>query len=241
MKQNGLSMLYFVVSCVLHVSFCLFFMLSFDKNSPLPVVQNDDTDKQIISASLVTLPPSVQVVDVIHPPVPVVTPVSVDAIPIKKVEKKVAEKPKPKPKMVVPKIFQPAAIADEFAKELKQHPLKPSKATLLKSDKSVKETQMHGEINKFTALILQAISAQWLVPSGVNKNLSTTLLIRLAPGGLVLDVQITKSSGNHALDYSARDAVLKASPLPTPKDRESFDQFRQFQLKVKPLTLSSLN
>jgi colicin import membrane protein len=59
-------------------------------------------------------------------------------------------------------------------------------------------------------------------------------MIRLAPGGEVLQVSITKTSGDPSLDSSARAAVLKASPLPVPNDPALFAAFRQFALKVKP-------
>jgi colicin import membrane protein len=51
---------------------------------------------------------------------------------------------------------------------------------------------------------------------------------------MVLDVQVTKTSGDPSLDSSARAAVLKASPLPVPSNPDEFDSFRQFALKVKP-------
>jgi colicin import membrane protein len=105
---------------------------------------------------------------------------------------------------------------------------------LLNEQKRTSGAKSRGEVNKYKALILQTISQHWLVPSGVDKNLSAELLIRLAPGGTVLDVQVIRSSGSAGLDRSARDAVFKASPLPVPSDSEGFDQFRQFVLKVKP-------
>jgi colicin import membrane protein len=89
-------------------------------------------------------------------------------------------------------------------------------------------------INKYKALILQAISEHWIIPTQVNKKLSCELMIRLAPSGNVLDVQVTKTSGDPSLDSSARAAVLKASPLPVPSKGSEFEPFRQFVLKVKP-------
>lgn len=91
-----------------------------------------------------------------------------------------------------------------------------------------------GEVDKYKALILQAISENWIVPVGANKNLTSELMIRLAPGGVVLDVQVTKSSGDPSLDSSVRAAVFKASPLPVPPESDRFETFRQFVLKVKP-------
>lgn len=99
---------------------------------------------------------------------------------------------------------------------------------------SMRTSQSKGVVDKYKALILQSISQHWLVPSGVDKRRSAELLIRVAPGGTVLDVQLTKSSGDEALDSSARAAVLKSSPLPVPTDAEEFESFRQFVLKVKP-------
>ena len=94
--------------------------------------------------------------------------------------------------------------------------------------------QMHGVVDKYKALILQTISQHWIVPTNADKKLTAELLIRLAPGGLVLDVQLIKSSGDAALDRSARAAVFNASPLPVPTDSDAFTAFRQFVLKVKP-------
>lgn len=91
-----------------------------------------------------------------------------------------------------------------------------------------------GIVDKYKALILQAIAQQWIVPNHVSKRLSCQLLIRLGPGGTVLDVAITKSSGDILLDRSARAAVFKASPLPVPREKEAFEPFREFALKVKP-------
>lgn len=97
--------------------------------------------------------------------------------------------------------------------------------------------QSQGEVNRYKALILQAISENWLVPNMVNRTLSCELMIKLAPNGSVLLVQITKSSGDELLDHSARRAVLKASPLPVPKSPENFAAFKEFVLKVKPENL----
>ena len=94
--------------------------------------------------------------------------------------------------------------------------------------------ESQGEVNKYKALIIQAISENWIIPPAANKKLFCELMIRIAPGGMVLDVQVTKSSGDPALDSSARSAVLKSSPLPVPKDADAFESFRQFVLKVKP-------
>lgn len=96
-----------------------------------------------------------------------------------------------------------------------------------------------GEIDKYKALILQAISAQWIVPPGAQDNEVAQLTVRLAPGGMVLSVTISQSSGDAALDRSARIAVLKASPLPVPTDPGLFERFRVLALTVKPQGISA--
>lgn len=90
-----------------------------------------------------------------------------------------------------------------------------------------------GEINQYKALILQQIQQNWIMPTK-TENLSCILQIQLAPGGMVLNVSVLKSSGNEALDRSAIAAVNKSSPLPVPKDSEAFSAFRSFTLTVKP-------
>lgn len=90
------------------------------------------------------------------------------------------------------------------------------------------------EIDRYRALIQEAIRMVWHVPDNVDPNLVSQLLVRLAPGGDVLEVRISKSSGNDVLDRSARTAVLKASPLPVPDNAVLFDNFRELRLTVRP-------
>ena len=93
---------------------------------------------------------------------------------------------------------------------------------------------MQGEVNKYKALIIQAISAQWILPPHVAQGLSCQFEIRLAPGGDVLSVQLMRSSGDPLLDRSAQTAIYKASPLPVPNDPKAFEMFRLVSLTVKP-------
>lgn len=89
------------------------------------------------------------------------------------------------------------------------------------------------EINRYKTMILQQIQQHWIVPANVDQ-LSCELQVELAPGGAVLKVSLSHSSGNDALDRSAIAAVNKASPLPVPKNTTDFDAFRNFTITVKP-------
>lgn len=90
------------------------------------------------------------------------------------------------------------------------------------------------EVDKYKAMIVEAISQRWIVPDNANQDLSARLAIRLAPGGTVLSVSLVKSSGDPVLDRSAEAAVYKASPLPVPSDPGVFAQFRNISLTVRP-------
>ena len=107
---------------------------------------------------------------------------------------------------------------------------------MLNEDIKIKSDQAReakGKVDIYSALIIQSIQQHWVVPPQ-SKNLKGEIMIRLAPGGSVLDAQVTKSSGDPALDSSARAAVFKASPLPVPKNLNEFEAFRQFVIKFNP-------
>lgn len=148
-------------------------------------------------------------------------------------EDEISKQAKLKQKMIKKKFSQ--ALKTQSEKALQQ---------LLKEQQlaaSQRSQHMQGIVDKYRALIVQAIGQQWVVPDHVNKRLSCELLIRLSPGGTVLAVQVTKSSGDDSLDRSARSAVFRASPLPVPSDIISFEPFRQFVLKVKPENIQENN
>lgn len=99
---------------------------------------------------------------------------------------------------------------------------------------AAKRAKLAGVVDKYKALILNAISQQWILPDQVAPGLSSQFRIRLAPNGEVLEVSLLRSSGDPVLDHSAQTAIRKASPLPVPADAASFDVFREISLTVRP-------
>lgn len=99
---------------------------------------------------------------------------------------------------------------------------------------AAKNAQIAGEVDKYKALIINAIGHQWILPENVNASLSSQFRIRLAPNGAVLEVSLTRSSGDAILDRSAQSAIYKASPLPVPSSPEAFNVFRDISLTVRP-------
>lgn len=97
-----------------------------------------------------------------------------------------------------------------------------------------KNARVAGEVDKYKALIIDAIRRQWILPESANSTLSSQFRIRLAPNGAVLEVSLTRSSGDPILDRSAQSAIYKASPLPVPSDPDTFNLFRDISLTVRP-------
>ncbi|RUR15882.1 cell envelope integrity protein TolA [Legionella sp. km535] len=96
------------------------------------------------------------------------------------------------------------------------------------------QARIAGEVDKYKALIVNAIGKNWILPENADSSMSSQFRIRLAPDGTVLEVTLTRGSGDPLLDRSAQTAIYKASPLPVPTDAETFNLFREISLTVRP-------
>jgi colicin import membrane protein len=94
--------------------------------------------------------------------------------------------------------------------------------------------QRQGIIDRYKAQIITKISQNWFLPHDANPQASCRFLVDVGPGGIVLQARLLRSSGNAVLDRSAKTAILKASPLPVPKDPALFASFRSLRLTVRP-------
>lgn len=108
-----------------------------------------------------------------------------------------------------------------------------------KAAAAAKNNAFLGEVNKYKALIISAIGQQWILPEKVDRSMSSQFRIHLGPDGAVLDVKLTRSSGDPVLDHSAQTAIYKASPLPVPNTPEAFEPFRDISLTVRPENVRS--
>ena len=72
--------------------------------------------------------------------------------------------------------------------------------------------------------------------SGLPPGLECELTVRTIPGGEVVNVAVSRSSGNEIFDRRAMAAVEKASPLPLPEDAATFDRLklRQIAFRFRP-------
>jgi colicin import membrane protein len=209
-----------ILAILLHVAILLFLLVKFiprpkkiSTNQPANIVQ-----ATIVRQTPVELPPKEQPIAE-KPNKPAEIPVA------KPVIKPMPEKPKKIEKKTTTteqRKIQQQNLQQQIAAEKKQ----------LANQIQAQEAQT--EIDKYKALILQTISSYWIVPENLDKGLFCQLLVHVGPGGVVLKVDLIRSSGNYLLDSSAKSAVLKASPLPVPTDPSLFDNFRLIKLTVRP-------
>lgn len=130
---------------------------------------------------------------------------------------------------------QQAEHAKEMAEKAKAEKAKQQElADQQAAEQASRRAKLAGEVDKYKALILNAISQRWIMPENADRSLTSRFRIRLAPDGSVLEVSLTRSSGDPILDRSAQTAIYKASPLPVPADAATFDMFRDINLTVSP-------
>lgn len=146
----------------------------------------------------------------------------------------IAQKPalqKPSPQKIAEQ-KKLAALAKEqqaLQQKLMNEQLQSEQQELAKSQ----QLAVQGMADKYMAQIKAAVQQNWQQPFQ-NASIFSIYEVKLAPGGVVLSVDLVQSSGNDVLDRSGKVAILKSSPLPVPKDDLVFNQFRDFKIKMTP-------
>lgn len=88
---------------------------------------------------------------------------------------------------------------------------------------------------RYSLLIREKIKRYWSRPPTARNGMEVILRVSLLPGGQVGSVKVIQSSGDHALDFSAKRAVQRAGTLPVPEDPKLFNQyFKSLQLPFRP-------
>lgn len=91
-------------------------------------------------------------------------------------------------------------------------------------------------IADFKARIQGKIQSYVRLPPKLVGNPEAVFQVSLLPNGEVLRVTLVKSSGQPAYDSEVERAILKASPLPLPGEKEAAAVFREgLTLKFRPL------
>jgi colicin import membrane protein len=90
------------------------------------------------------------------------------------------------------------------------------------------------EIDAWVQKIQTKIRSRANIPDTVTGSPEPRFRIHVLPGGEVLDITLTKPSGNAAYDAAIERAIRSASPLPVPPpSSELFPQFRELNLDFK--------
>jgi TonB family protein len=85
----------------------------------------------------------------------------------------------------------------------------------------------------YAARIQKEIRADWKF-NGPRPKTGTVITLNLSSEGEVLDVEVTKSSGDERYDYSVLAAVGRANPLPAPPPDLYQKYFTVFRLAFHP-------
>jgi len=122
------------------------------------------------------------------------------------------------------------ALKQQMAAEEKRMQAEQQAAVQRRAAQQAKQS----EVDKYKNLIENRIYQNWVKPPGIDKGLKCVLELQLIPGGEVIDIRVSKSSGDPVYDQSVVAAVKRASPLPVPSSASGlFDDFRNLTLPVQ--------
>jgi colicin import membrane protein len=165
------------------------------------------------------------------PTKPVNTPPKADIqLKDKKVEMKKLEPPKPEVKKQPAPDKLAELLAEQAAREsqLRQQAEQASKRT-------AEEGAINGLKSEYGDKIRAKIKRNVVQPPDVPDAAKAEFDVVLLPGGSVLNVRLTKSSGHAAYDSAVERAIQKAQPLPLPPDVGMFKYFRELHLCFSPV------
>lgn len=144
---------------------------------------------------------------------------------IKKVKELIQEEP-----IISPTVLETANAKAEI------ETVKVEKNLLLKQILGEEIKSSVEEISYYSNLIRDQVIINWKQPSSAKKGMSAEILITLVPTGEIVQVKLTKTSGNQAFDSSALNAIQKVSKFEgLDMGRRLFDNnFRKFTLVFNP-------
>jgi colicin import membrane protein len=127
---------------------------------------------------------------------------------------------------------------DDEAKKKREEEVKRKEDERLKAEAEKARAEVaaakKSEIDRYIDGIKNKIRGKANVPDTVTGNPEVQVRIRVLPGGEVLDITVTKRSGNPTYDAAIERGIRSASPLPVPPaNSELFPQFRDLTLNFK--------
>ena len=126
------------------------------------------------------------------------------------------------------------AREDELREKLKQEEERLKKEQELAALRQAEIAKKQTLIDKYMNLIEAKVKQKWIRPPGDLTGKVAVLEVKLIPSGDVIDIELSKSSGDSAYDKSVQQAVRQASPLPLPPaDTGLSDEFRNLTLPMR--------
>ncbi|MBD3670756.1 MAG: cell envelope integrity protein TolA [Gammaproteobacteria bacterium] len=114
--------------------------------------------------------------------------------------------------------------------EAEEQRLKAEQARL----EAAQRSRNREESLRFIAQIQDKVQRNWINPLSGRSGLECVVRVRLNASGKVLLAQVVKGSGSEVFDRAVETAVLKASPLPLPKDPSIMEGFPELRFKFRP-------
>ena len=155
------------------------------------------------------------------------------------------EEKKERPPMPPPPLRSQRAIDNELARELNQLRSQGN----VQANRSERESSMHARLGAelgsagsaanqsalavYRSKVREKVRGFVILPPGIRGNPESVFIVRQLPNGEIIPpVRLIQSSGNRALDAAFERAILQASPLPLPDQRELFS--RELELRFRP-------
>ncbi|MEI2768784.1 MAG: cell envelope integrity protein TolA [Nitrosomonas sp.] len=123
-------------------------------------------------------------------------------------------------------------LAAQKQKEQEAKARRDAKARHAAAQQVAARNQIAGEIAKYKAMILAKIRSRIVMPPDLPGNPVVEFKVTLLPGGDILDVKLSKSSGYSAFDSAVERAIFLSKPLPLPPDPALFNEFRNLNITV---------
>ncbi|HEY6044449.1 MAG TPA: cell envelope integrity protein TolA, partial [Nitrosospira sp.] len=144
---------------------------------------------------------------------------------VKKDQKELKEQQKEQQKEQLKE--QKARVADEIEQLQREQEAKDRLQA-----QAAAQSRLANEIAEYKARILAKIRRNIIMPPDLPGNPVVEFNVTLLPGGDILDVKLSRSSGFAAFDSAVERAIYLSKPLPLPPDPAMFPQFRNLSVKV---------
>ncbi len=101
--------------------------------------------------------------------------------------------------------------------------------------RAAERAAIDGVVNEYGAKISAKIKRNIVQPPDIPDTARAEFDVVILPGGTVLSVRLTKSSGFSTYDAAVERAIQKAQPLPLPPDPKYFPEFRNTHMCISPI------